>query len=91
MPGRIRGRGARAEMPVPEQAAAIPVLHRRRPEVSPSPEWMPNVRGEQPRTTAGPAVPVPASAAIDVDALTSQVIHQLDRRLLAYRERMGRS
>jgi hypothetical protein len=91
LPGRIRGRGARAEMPVPELAAAVPVLHRRRPEGSPSPEWMPAGRGEPSRTIAGSAVPVPASAAIDVDALTSQVIHQLDRRLLAYRERMGRS
>ena len=28
--------------------------------------------------------------AINVDALTSQVIQQIDRRLVAYRERMGR-
>jgi hypothetical protein len=34
---------------------------------------------------AAPAVP-----AVNVEALTSQVIQQLDRRLLAYRERMGR-
>jgi hypothetical protein len=36
-----------------------------------------------------PAVARPAPA-IDVDALTGLVIQQLDRRLIAYRERMGR-
>ena len=76
---------------MPEQAAAVPVLHRRRPEASPSAAWIPAGLGEPSRTAAGPAVPSPASPAIDVDALTSQVIHQLDRRLVAYRERMGRS
>lgn len=32
----------------------------------------------------------PAPPPINVEALTSQVIQQLDRRLIAYRERMGR-
>jgi hypothetical protein len=31
-----------------------------------------------------------AAPQINVDALTSQVIQQIDRRLIAYRERMGR-
>lgn len=40
----------------------------------------------------GDATPlVPAAPPINVEALTSQVIQQLDRRLIAYRERMGRS
>ena len=34
--------------------------------------------------------PTPVAASVDVTALTSQVIQQLDRRLVAYRERMGR-
>jgi hypothetical protein len=33
----------------------------------------------------------PAVAAINVEALTSQVIQQLDRRLIAYQERLGRA
>jgi hypothetical protein len=32
----------------------------------------------------------PAPAQVNVEALTGMVIQQLDRRLIAYRERMGR-
>jgi hypothetical protein len=37
------------------------------------------------------ATSAPTTPSVDVQALTSQVIQQLDRRLIAYRERMGRS
>lgn len=35
--------------------------------------------------------PVPSAPPADINTLTSQVIRQLDSRLIAYRERMGRS
>ena len=40
---------------------------------------------QEPRSVSAPAAP-----AVNVESLTSLVIQQIDRRLVAYRERMGR-
>ena len=90
LPGRVRRRAAREDMSMGDVLRAVPVLHHRRSdatqssrETSTGPEASARGRGEVP-------APAPAVPTINVEALTSQVIHQLDRRLIAYRERMGR-
>lgn len=90
LPGRVRRRLARKEMSMPDQVHGVAMLHHR-PFASPqaSPEAS-SASAERSRMRGELAVPAPAAPAIDVEALTSQVIHRLDRRLVAYRERMGR-
>jgi hypothetical protein len=84
---RLRRRGFREELPIPGRttvlvraAAAVAAAARQRDE------------SERESTTATRSAWTPpvAAPAVNVEALTSQVIQQLDRRLLAYRERMGR-
>jgi hypothetical protein len=84
---RVRVGTARQEFPVPERAGVVARLrppvaeiqHRAAPPAFSS--SLPNER-----------MPSPAAIApVSVEALTTQVIQQLDRRLIAYRERMGRA
>jgi hypothetical protein len=65
---------ASSPMAVAAAAAAVRAAAAATPTVAPAP-WV------------APPAPPPA---IDVTALTSQVMQQIDRRLIAYRERMGR-
>lgn len=88
LPVAMRQRAVRQELPVPDRTT---VLARRRigatvvpyePDAAPQAE----VSGPRPHWAASQ----PAASAINVEAITSHVIQQLDRRLIAYRERMGR-
>jgi hypothetical protein len=83
---RLRAGFVRQELPVPERAG---VVARLRPQAAESQNAiMP--------AALSPGVPIermsfPAAIApVSVETLTTQVIQQLDRRLIAYRERMGR-
>ena len=82
---RLTHRGRREELPV----------HTRPTALAPSPVAVAAaaVRAASAGSAAAPApwAPPPSPPpAIDVTALTSQVMQQIDRRLVAYRERMGR-
>jgi hypothetical protein len=87
--GRVRRNAMRNEQPVAMPAAVLATPHRPAPGAlagDPAPEARPPFAhdgfGQSGR-------PQPA-AALDVEALTGMVIQQIDRRLVAYRERMGR-
>jgi hypothetical protein len=90
LPAAFRRRAARHERLALAPARLVPP----RPPVtaSPRPEAASAaaVTAERAAASASPARPAAAASAVDVDALTSHVIQQLDRRLVAYRERMGR-
>jgi hypothetical protein len=85
---RLRQRAARQEIAVPDRTRVL------RSSPRPDGPTAASRRAEQaleiPRGRAE-ASPFAAAPPVDVDALTSQVIQQLDRRLIAYRERMGRA
>jgi hypothetical protein len=87
IPARLRRQAARQEVPVP---ATITALARILPRASTAASSREPVVHEQASATRSPWMPAASPPAISVDALTSQVIQQLDRRLVAYRERMGR-
>ena len=83
---RLRAGSVRQELPVPERAG---VVARLRPQAA-------ETQSATMAKALSPSVPIermPSPAAIvpvNVETLTTQVIQQLDRRLIAYRERMGR-
>jgi hypothetical protein len=90
LPNRLRERAVRRERPIqdaPKLVAAVPQT----PNPSPTFESVPNSGSftTRPSVPLAPQTFAPA-APINVDAITTQVIQQLDRRLVAYRERMGR-
>jgi hypothetical protein len=86
LPGRLRRQSMREELSSPGRTT---VLARMAAHIAKQTQNRDNDEREfsvAPRSEwAAPAAP-----AVNVEALTSQVIQQLDRRLLAYRERMGR-
>jgi hypothetical protein len=88
----LRRRAARQELVV---ADTTRVLAGTRSDNAPSARAGTSCRAEAvavlPADAAGPATFAPVAPAINVESLTSQVIQQLDRRLIAYRERMGRA
>jgi hypothetical protein len=83
---RLTRRATREELPV----------HTRPTTLAPSPVAIAAAAARAASAASSAAAPaswVPPQAppaAIDVTALTSQVMQQIDRRLIAYRERMGR-
>lgn len=81
----LRQRAVREEWPIARRTTVL-----RRTTAVASVAEAETQEGRRDRLT--PARPdwAPPPAAVNVDALTNQVIQQLDRRLLAYRERMGR-
>lgn len=88
--GWLRLRGRRTEVAAPavrELVAAAPRRRETTASVEAADSMAPARAGFQQFAQA--ATPA-AIAAINVEALTSQVIQQLDRRLIAYRERLGR-
>jgi hypothetical protein len=91
LPARVRRSATRQELPVAEKVSVLAASRRSGPPDAASQD---RTRGEVAAPLArgrNSDAPVPAAPAINVEALTSQVIQQLDRRLVAYRERMGRS
>jgi hypothetical protein len=89
LPVRLRLRGRRTELPAAalrELVAAAPG-HRTPATVAAPDSLAPARAGYQPFAQPAPTAVPP----INVEELTSQVIQQLDRRLVAHRERMGRS
>jgi hypothetical protein len=85
LPSRLKARATRVDLPV--RTRTIPLAPP--PAVAAAARRVPDepVAASAARPAWTPSVPAPA---IDVDALTSHVMQQLDRRLVAYRERMGR-
>lgn len=83
LPGRLRLRARRTELPAPAIRELVAAAPRRRE----TPATLAAEAGFQQFAQPAPPAAVPA---INVEALTSQVIQQLDRRLIAYRERLGR-
>ncbi|CAN7512410.1 hypothetical protein LJR084_003675 [Variovorax sp. LjRoot84] len=87
---RLHRRAARQELSPPSKPAVLVAAHRMPAPAAAAPAnaWMPApmspVQWEEGRA------PSPA-AAVNVEALTGLVIQQIDRRLIAYRERMGRA
>jgi hypothetical protein len=83
---RLRQRAVRQELPIPNRTT---VLARTAASAGAAPRTEAIEREQVVPMRAEWTAPVTAPA-VNVEALTSQVIQQLDRRLLAYRERMGR-
>jgi hypothetical protein len=88
LPMEMRRRAVRRELPVPDKTTALArgridatVAARDHDAVS---------RPEVARARPDWAAAQPAASPMTVDTITSHVIQQLDRRLIAYRERMGR-
>ena len=82
----IRTRTARREQPAQPRELALrstPPL-----DEAPSPRRPPRERAIAADEPA--ARPPVAQPAVDLDALTNHVIDQIDRRVVAWRERMGR-
>jgi len=90
VPARLRRSATRQELPIVDKLTVLASPHR-------GPADGPTARGANSATTMAPArtradeVERAVAPPINVEALTTQVIQQLDRRLVAYRERMGRS
>jgi hypothetical protein len=78
---------ARREETRPETALVLPARRPERPEAvhgrAPEPEVRPFERAA--------AMPAPQAPPPNVEWIASQVIQQIDRRLVAYRERMGKA
>jgi hypothetical protein len=88
LPMRLRQNSVRAERSPADLPRIVNPARRDAPRKTASartPEAGPASR--TPASWAQPPAPVPV---INVDTLTSQVMQQIDRRLVAYRERMGR-
>ena len=88
LPGRLRRQSTREEMAIPARTSVLARIVAAPRAAAAQRE---QVEGEQSVSTRmeWPAPPSPVNP-VNVEALTSQVIQQIDRRLLAYRERMGR-
>lgn len=85
LPAILKRRVIRTEQSVQEPARILP---------APAAKAAAQSNNTQAPAQHTPAMPPPpamqTAPAFNVDALTSQVIQQIDRRLIAYRERMGR-
>jgi hypothetical protein len=92
--GRVRGEPATRSVAgagaVPAGARSTPparVLRRRAPLVTPTPA---PVRDEpSTRATVQPPRPIPLSP-LEINRLTDHIVHTIDRRIAAFRERQGR-
>lgn len=87
LPALLRQRGVRHEPPVAEAVRVFPAPARVRTEPD---ESLAASTPVAPKRALPPEISPSNGRGIDVAALTSQVIQQLDRRLIAYQERMGR-
>src|SRR5262249_18216089 len=83
---RLRQRAVPRELPVPPRTT---VLARPAATAAQASRRHDGAATEAAGPTRAEWAPV-SPPAINVEALTSQVLQQMDRRLLAYRERMGR-
>jgi hypothetical protein len=86
LPGRLRRQSMREELSIPGRTTVLARM------AAPIAKQTQNRDNDEREFSVAPRSEWVASAApaVNVEALTSQVIQQLDRRLLAYRERMGR-
>jgi hypothetical protein len=85
--GRLHRRAVRRELPVASKATVL--ARHRAADAEPSLAAPQSAAAQASRRHDAAVHPAPA-APINVEALTGLVIQQLDRRLIAYRERMGR-
>ncbi|VTU28824.1 hypothetical protein [Variovorax sp. RA8] len=86
---RVHRRALRQELVPPSKPLALAAPQRMPAPAgaAPASEWMPAQTAPMPwEQGRAPA----AAPAVSVEALTGLVIQQIDRRLIAYRERMGR-
>jgi hypothetical protein len=86
---RLRRRATREELTLSPKPAVLAAAHRAPAQAAPTPSnpWTPaQTAPMQPEESRA----LPQAAALNVEALTGLVIQQIDRRLIAYRERMGR-
>jgi hypothetical protein len=85
LPARLARRAVREELPVRARTTRLAP-----PAASATPATGATAGAPAPFVSPAslPAAPPPV---IDVGAITSQVMQQIDRRLIAYRERMGRA
>jgi hypothetical protein len=84
---KLRRQTSREELLLPSKAT---VLARTMPAPAPAVSNEPAGHDIASPARVAWSASAPPTPALTVDALTSQVIQQLDRRLVAYRERMGR-
>ncbi|WP_431257242.1 hypothetical protein ACQ86G_21670 [Roseateles chitinivorans] len=84
---RLRRGATREELPPPPSAAVLAAPGRAAARAA---EAQAPVTAQAARQQPSAPRPAPAAPAVDVDALTGLVIQQIDRRLVAWRERMGR-
>ena len=86
LPGRLRRQSMREELSIPGRTTVLARM------AAPIAKQTQNRDNDEREFSVAPRSgwAAPAAPAVNVEALTSQVIQQLDRRLLAYRERMGR-
>lgn len=82
---RVHERFDRVDNPSIEQPRMVEVVAKRYPAADTTP-----AQSEAVTTEFDRAARAPRQAEIDLDSVTRHVIHQLDDRLVAYRERMGR-
>jgi hypothetical protein len=83
VPSRMLQRNQRRE----ESQSPAPMVVRA-PQAGPQPPAQKPM--EEPRWREPQALPCAAPPAINIDSLTSQVMDQIDRRVIAWRERMGK-
>lgn len=89
LPAQFRLRARREELRPSEMPQIVNVAR----AASAAPAAIPGAQLEQDsamKATHPVLPPQPTPPPLNVEALTSQVIQQIDRRLIAYRERMGR-
>jgi len=87
---RLRRGATRHELPPPPTAAVL-AAPRRAAGHSGATELQAGLQAAAPRQQADAPRLAQSVPAINVEALTGMVIQQIDRRLVAYRERMGRA
>lgn len=88
LPTRLKARAVREDLPVRTRTVAL------QPPVAAVPPSQRPAAADPPPTSSGRPpwlTPLATAPVVDVEALTNQVVQQLDRRLIAYRERMGRA
>lgn len=87
---RVHRRALRQELATPSKPLVLAAPRHLPPPAGPAPtrEWMPARTVPVPWEQGGARSAAPP---VSVEALTGLVIQQIDRRLIAYRERMGRA
>jgi len=90
LPARLRQSAARREVAAPEPARILSAVNPHRTEGAGAREPDAAREATTSVTSVQASAALPPGPGLNVEALTSQVLQQMDRRLVAYRERMGR-